>query len=1028
MTEFSERGSQILTFLYTDIEGSTRLWEEHPNRVEAAIARHDEILRGSVKKLEGSVFRSVGDGLCAVFVNPSHAVAAALDAQLALKAEDWGEIGELRVRMAIHTGEVETLGSDFSGRSLNRIGRLLSITHGGQVLVSNTTQLLMQNSLPGGADLLDLGKIRLRDLSQPEHVFQLVHPKLPGDFPPLTSLDRRPNNLPTQPTPLIGRQTELAEILNLLGSDQVRMLTLTGPGGTGKTRLGLQAAAELVDCFKNGVYFVDLASIRDPEAVLPAIGRTIGVRGTNYRPIQDELKEQLRSNETFLVLDNVEQVTAAAPQLVELLQDAPHLKMLVTSRERLHVRPEHVFQVPPLGLPKTGSKQLPIEQLIQYEAIRLFVERAQAVKPDFKLTDENAQAVTEICIRLDGLPLAIELAASRIRLFSPQALLERLGNRLKLLKGGARDLPTRQQTLKGAISWSYDLLDGPGKRLFELLSVCRGGCTIETVEEVAGMVDRVVETEVDVVDGLASLVDKSLVRQREVNGEPRFLMLETILEYATKQLGEDSDFKTSANRAHARHFADFSMRGWKNLTGESLEAALEEIEVELENIRAAWNYWVAENDLEQLEKIKDSLYLLYDARGWYHAMVDLTNDLLEILSLEPPSIERGRQEIVLLTNLASALLITKGYISIEVEQTYTRTLKLIEEQGEIPQFFPVLRGLARYYTYRGDYEKAMKIGEQILDLGERLDDPDMKVVGHLGLGTGYSFTKSLTKALDHLEKGIENYNPDQNSFRSYLFGNDPGIACIITSTLVLWMLGLPDKAISRAKEAVALAKKLNHPFSIAYTLFHTGLLHLWTGKIDQAEDYSLLLKEMADEYEFYIWTAVGASLHGAAQVRSGRVEEGLAQIQWGMETYQGLKTPPVFWPLLIFNQAEAYLQAGRPEEGLALLSQLMKSADPIEGGALLCEFLRLQGDLLLAVSKENAGEAENLFISALEMAKEHKANMLALRAAIRLANLWREQDKSEQSRQLLSEYYQEMTEGFSLPDPMEARALLEKQL
>ncbi len=344
--------------------------------------------------------------------------------------------------MGIHTGAAQAdalkdLGDVYEGYlTLTRVQRIMSAAHGGQVLLSSTSVELVRGQLPEDVTLRDLGEHRLKGLVNPERLWQLVVPGLPSEFPPLGSLNAISNNLPAQPTALIGREVELGEIVKRLSSEGVRLLTLTGPGGIGKTRMALQAAAELIDQFKDGVYFVDLAPIRDPESVPTPIAQTLGLRETSDRPLLDELKIKLQAKTMLLLLDNFEQVTAAASQVAELLRDCPKLKLLVTSREALHVRGEHVFPVPPLAMPKVDQKQPPLEQLTQYEAVRLFIERAQAVKPDFEVTNENAPAVAEICWRLDGLPLAIELAAARIRLFSPQALLERLGSRLKLLQGG----------------------------------------------------------------------------------------------------------------------------------------------------------------------------------------------------------------------------------------------------------------------------------------------------------------------------------------------------------------------------------------------------------------------------------------------------------------------------------------------------------------------------------------------------------------------------------------------------------------
>ena len=1026
MAAATDRSAQILTFLYTDIEGSTRLWEQYPDSMEAAIARQDQILRDVIEINHGYIFRTVGDGICAVFENASQALATALAAQLDLLAESWGEISALQVRIAIHTGEVDPVGDDFSGSSLNRIGRLLGVTNGGQTLVSQATQLLVRDILPPSARLLDLGEVRLRDLSQPERVFQLIHPDLPDEFPPLASLDVHPNNLPIQPTALIGREMELEAICTRLTSMDIRLLTLTGPGGTGKTRLSLQAAADLNDHFAEGVFFVDLAPIRDPEGVLPAIARTLGIKKISHRPILDELKERLHDQEMLLLLDNFEQITAAAPLVVELLLSSPRLKMLVTSREPLHVRSEHIFPIPPLALPQPGEKLTAIDAVNQFSAVRLFVERAQSVRPDFKLTDENASAVAEICLRLDGLPLTIELAASRIKLFPPRVLLQRLSSSLRLLTGGARDLPVRQQTLRDTIGWSYELLDTSEQRLFEVLSVFLGGCTFEAIESIANSLELVAETGVDPIDGLVSLVDKSLLRQVEdVNGEPRLVMFETIREYAAEQLEGNSVLSAAAHRAHATYFADFTQDQWGYLTSEHSDVALRQMDLEIENVREAWRYWIAAENLEQLDKFIDVLWLVYETRGWYPAMVDLTKEKLAVHASFPSTPERARQEIVLQTNLASTLLITKGYMSSDVEQAFNRALELIEQQDEFPQLFPVLRGLSRYYSYRGEFEKAIRVGEQILSLADQLDDPDLFVVGHLVLGTNITFYQGLQAGLEHLEKGISHYVPDRHRLSRFRFGTDHGIACTITSAINLWMLGYPDTAINRANTTIDVAKDLNHPFSIAYATFHTGLLYLWSIQPELALGKAQSLLEMADEYEFDIWIAVGLCLHGAALVQLGQLEDGLTQIHQGMDKYQGLTTPPIFWTLLLFNQAEAYRHAGKLEEGLNLMVESLGMVEPSGEGALLAEFQRLRGDLLLALSSENAPEAELWYQKACEIAQKQQARMLLLRAAIRLCRLWREQGELEAAQRLLSEVYYAMTEGFETPELKEAKAILE---
>jgi predicted ATPase/class 3 adenylate cyclase len=1027
MTSLPSPSIQIRTFLYTDLQGSTSLWEQFPDSIEDAIARHDEILRETVIKHNGSIFRVVGDGLCAVFENASQALEAALQAQIALQAEPWGEIGSLNVRMAIHTGEVEAYGNDFIGSSLNRIGRLLGVAHGGQILISQATQLLVRDSLPGGASLLDLGAIRLRDLSQPELIFQLAHPTLPDEFPPLVSLDERPNNLPIQISALIGREVELEEISSRLSSNGNRLLTLTGPGGTGKTRLSLQVAADQIDRFADGVYFVDLASIWDPDGVLPAIARTLGIHKTSNRPILDELKNRLHGQEILLLLDNFEQVIPAAPLVMDLLQTCPRLKMLATSREPLRLRGEQNFPVPPLDLPQTGFKLTNVDEIVHFAAVRLFVERAQAVRPDFKVTPENASAIVEICRRLDGLPLAIELAASRIKLFPPHTLLQRLSSSLRLLTGGARDLPTRQQTLRDTIDWSFNLLDIDEQRLFTVLSVFRGGCSIEAIETIATSLHPILEIGTDPLVLLDSLIDKSLLRQvSDPYGDPRLVMFATIYDFAVEKLTAHPQLKDAANRAHADYYADFAYYRWGLLADESSGEALHKIDLDLENLRAAWSYWVDAKILEQLDKIRDCLWLLYERRGWYPAMVALSRDMLNALSTSTSTPERTVLEIVLQTNLASTLLITKGYFDNEVEQNFNRAFELIERNREIPQLFPVLSGLARYYSYRGEFEKAIRMGNQILSMADQLNDPDLYVAAHLILGTNLTFSKGLRVGLEHFEKGIASYVTVKHHPRPFRFGSDPGIACQMTSAINLWMLGFPDTALKRANETKDMAKRLYHPYSIAYATFHTGLLYLWSSVPYQALEHSQALLEMVDEYEFDIWKAVGLCLQGAALVRLGKIDEGLSQVHQGMEKYQGLTTPPIFWTLLLFNQAEAYLYAGKPDKGLAMFADSIISLEQNEEGALTAEFYRLRGDLYLAASEESTLQAEIDYQHALGFSQIHEARLFELRAATRLSRLWEKLGKHEQVVELLSGIYQAMTEGHNTVDMIEAKEFLEK--
>jgi len=831
------------------------------------------------------------------------------------------------------------------------------------------------------------------------------------------------NNLPVQPTPFIGRAKQIAAIKELLLNADTHLVTLMGPGGTGKTRLSLQVAQELLDHFTDGVYFVDLAPIREPEAVLAAIARTIGVRETSDRSLLDELKKQLQTQTMLLLLDNFEQVTTAAQKMGELLQDCPQLKMLVTSREALHLRGEHIHPVSPLALPNADFKQQSIEQLSQYEAVRLFIERVLAVKPDFTVTNENAPAIAEICFRLDGLPLAIELAAARISLFSPQALLERVGSRLQLLRGGARDLPVRQQTLRDTIDWSYEMLAPQEQRLFALLSVF-AGCRFEAVEIVAGTIKQLDEMKMDILDHLGSLVDKSLIRQADqVTGEPRLLMLETIKEYAGERMEKDSEFAAAVRRAHATYFAEFTQSQWERLNSDKREMALSEMQADIENMRIAWRYWVKEKDLEKLNKFVNSLWMLYDARGWYHDTVSLTNDLLNVLASTPSTPELIQQAILLQISLARALLATKGYTE-EAERAYARALELCDSAGEIPQLFPVLRGLSAFYILRAEHEKSIQMGERILQLGEHLNDVDIKIEGNMILGYNLAFLKDPQIGLEYLEKAIASYDLQRQRVGRLGLGTYPAVVSLTVSALFLWMLGYPDRAHKRAAESILLARKMNHPYSITYALFHNGLLNVWLKNYEITRESAQALLELAEAHGFQIWSAIGSCLLGTSMVGLGSIEEGLALIEQGLKTYRGLKTPPVFWPMLLQLCAGAYGLASKPEIGLHMMNEALEIGSSSSAKTALSEFLILTAALLLALSPDNATEAEDLYQQAILNAQEMHTPMLELRAAMGLSRLWQEQGRKEQARKVLNEAYLKITEGFTTADLKEASVFL----
>ena len=443
---------------------------------------------------------------------------------------------------------------------------------------------------------------------------------------------------------------------------------------------------------------------------------------------------------------------------------------------------------------------------------------------------------------------------------------------------------------------------------------------------------------------------------------------------------------------------------------------------DIENLRTAWRFWVAEGDLNQLNKLVDSLWLLYEVRGWYEASIELMTDLLRLLSAMPSTPERATQEVTLQTSLARALLAVKGYTS-EVEEAYKRALELLERNPDLPELFPVLRGLASFYTYRAEFEKGAQVGREILGLAERQGDRSILVDGHLVLGSSLALLDDLHGGLKHLDEALACSEAEEQGPRRFRIGNNPRVAGFTTSAFTLWMLGFPDRALERANAAVALAVELEHPFTTAYALFHSAFLHLWRREPELVRDRAAGVLDVVADHEFPIWRAVGTALLGAAEAAMGRHERGLDRIREGLDLYQGLKTPPVFWPLLLYVQSGACVQAGRTAEGLALIEEAFEVAARGSGVTLVPEFQLQKGDLL-STSPESRTRAEPCFNRAFDIARELDARTLQLRAGMRLCRLAREQGDAEGGRRVLRPVYETFTEGFATADVIEARDLL----
>jgi predicted ATPase/class 3 adenylate cyclase len=600
---------ETVTFLFTDIAGSTQLWESHPDTMRLALERHDELLRVACTTFGGSVFKTVGDSFYVAFDRAPDAVAAAVQSQRMLLDEQWPAPIAIAVRMALHTGVAATRDGDYFGQPLNRVARLLSTGHGGQILLSEATRDAVGEELPAGADLQDRGVHRLRDLHEPLGVFQVLHEALPSEFPPLRSLSTHPNNLPQQVTTFIGRDREMETIHGMI--ERSRLVTLTGSGGCGKSRMALQIAADALERFPDGVWLIELAALSDPHLVVHAAASALGVVDDPGKPILTSLADFLQEREILIVLDNCEHLLDACAQMTHVvLRSAPKVRFLASSREPLAIEGEASFRVPSLSSPDPRRDLTP-ERLYPYESVRLFLDRAVLQRSDFTLQKENAAAVAAVCHRLDGIPLALELAAARVRSMPVEQIEQRLDQRFRLLTGGSRTALPRQQTLRALIDWSYDLLDGPEQALLSRLSVFAGGWTVEAAEQVCagGAVE-----EWETLDLLTSLVDKSLVTFQEHLGAARYRLLETVRQYARDRL-EESGHRPEWRDRHLDHLLRIAESAEPHLRGADQMEWLEHLECEHDNLRAAIEWAHEKRDEESDLRLGAALWGFWLRRG-----------------------------------------------------------------------------------------------------------------------------------------------------------------------------------------------------------------------------------------------------------------------------------------------------------------------------------------------------------------------------------------------------------------------------
>ena len=821
-----------VTFLFTDIEGSTRLLEAQPREYRDALARHDAILERAIAERGGTIFQRAGDGVCAAFVSPTEAVGAAFDGQRALHREPWPADRPIRVRMGLHTGAAEIQGAQYFGLTLHRCSRLMSAAHGGQVLLSNATAALVAGDLPHDVTLKDLGEHRLRDLAQPERVKQLCGPDVPADFPPLRTLTAIPNNLPVQRTAFIGREQQRRAVREIVLRPDTRLVTLTGPGGTGKTRLGLEAAGDLLDSFEDGVFFVPLAPVTDPDLVLPATAQALGIRETPGRSVDALLADLLGPKRCLLLLDNFEQVVAAAPLLADLIAASPHLKILVTSRAVLRLYGEREYVVPPLSLPDRRAAPTAVH-LAQFEAIRLFQDRAQAARADFAVADENAADVAEICQRLDGLPLAIELAAARIRTLTPQAMLQRMARRLPLLTGGARDLPARQRTLRDTIAWSYDLLDPDERVLFRRLGVFRG-CTLEAAESVCrGDPPRPGATsvalpllEIDVLDGVESLLEKSLLQQdRGFDGQPRYRMLETIREYALEQL-ETSGEASATQRRHVLEALRLVEAAEPELHGAGQVEWLARLEQEHDNLREALRWCEEHGYAEPALRLATALWLFWSAHGHIAEGRERLEALLARFPIRPSSQRAALGGRALFA--AAALATIQGDL-VQARSRHDEALTLRRAIGDPEAIIGSLEGLGQVAGLQGDHAAARAYLEEALAISraERNEYAEMSILWNLGVVAHEAGDRETARA----------YYLTSIALNQDISADEDEVGAYLSLARLDLEQGQLDAAERQASEALSGYRRWGHPRLEALALATLGGIALARDDLGAAREH-----------------------------------------------------------------------------------------------------------------------------------------------------------------------------------------------
>ncbi len=879
----------MLIFFFTDIEGSTRLWEKHPEQMGRMLARHDALLAEEIERHGGEIFKHTGDGVLAVFAGgrPLH---CALAVQKAFAAEDWG-VGEVRVRLALHAGQAERRDRDYFGPVVNRTARLLAAGWGGQILF--TPEVLRVAPLPEGATWQDLGFHFFKDLGWPQQVYMLFHPDLPlGRFPPLRSLSAHPHNLPPQPTPFLGREKELAEVICRLADPACRLLTLVGPGGTGKTRLALQAAAEQVEAFPHGVYFVALAPLDSPDLIVSTTADALRFSFYSTREPRAQLLDYLREKRMLLVMDNFEHLTEGADLLVEILQAAPAVKVLVTSRERLRLHGEWVFPVGGLEIPPDEGE----EEVERYSAGQLFLGSARRIRPDFV---PDWPAIARLCRLLEGLPLGIELAASWVQVLSCQEILQEVESSLDILDTPWRDLPERHRSLRAVFDYSWALLSERERQVLARLSVFQGGFRREAAREVADAS----------LPLLSTLLDKSLLR----HAAGRYDMLEVLRQYAAEKLGERPAEEEEVKVKHGLFYLRFLKRCEERLKGGQEKEALEEMQREMGNIRKAWQWAVEQGRWEEIGRAVESLYLFYEMRSMFHEGRQTFRRAVEMV--RRPGREKEQPEAVL-----GRLLARYGWCCErlscyqEAQEAFAESLEIARRQNDREELVFIQTNLGSILYRMGEYERSRHRFQESLDLARQGGSPwrQAHVLNNLGI---------LASTVGEVQEARPFYEESLALFRQ--IGYRRGIANTLNNLGVLASTsGEYEEANRLYRESLDFFHEIGDRRGSAFALANRGHVSAAQGEYGEAEQLSLkglaLFREIGDR-----WGVANTLCNlGNIAIALKEYPAGLRYLRQALEIAADLQATPLVLEALV-GMAQVLFQEGALLRSLRILATVL---------------------------------------------------------------------------------------------------------